>query len=66
MIRVKPPAGPEPSIAEGGPDKGAPMAANRRITVGEFSCTTLPGDGVECSAPTGGFRIEGGVLTATS
>jgi serine/threonine-protein kinase len=64
MIRIEPPAGPEPSIAEGAGQKGRPMLPNHRITVGEFTCTTLPGNSVNCTAPTGEFRITNGVFTA--
>jgi len=63
-VRISPPAGPEITIDEGGRIQGRLMQPNNRITVGPFSCTTLPGNGVECSAPTGGFRIEDGVLAA--
>ncbi len=61
-VRIEPPNGPELSIGEGNSDKGLPIMPDRRITVGEFACTTLPKQGVECTAPTGGFRIEEGVL----
>ena len=63
-IRIVPPNGPTFGIDEGGRIQGKRMMPNHRITVGEFSCTTLPGNGVECTAPTGGFRIEDGVLTS--
>lgn len=65
MVEIRPPKGAEIATGEGGVDRGKPMPPNHRITVGEVSCTTLPGNGVECTAPTGGFRIEDGVVTAT-
>ena len=62
--RIVPPDGPKFGLDEGGRIQGKRMMPNHRITVGEFSCTTLPGNGVECTAATGGFRIEDGVLTS--
>ncbi len=38
------------------------LPPNHRITVGPFACTALPQDGIDCSAPTGEFRFENGVL----
>jgi hypothetical protein len=61
-VHIEPPEGPKLSIAEGNQWRGMPMAPDKRITVGEFSCTTLADNGVECTAPTGGFRIEDGLL----
>ena len=46
--------------------QGQTNAAQSCITVGKVSCTTLPGNGVECSAPTGGFRIEDGAVVERS
>ena len=66
MVEIRPPKGAEIATGEGGVDKGKPMPPNHRITVGEVSCTTLPDNGVECSAPTGGFRIEDGALVERS
>lgn len=63
-IRIVPPDGPKLGIDEGGRVQGLALSPYRRITVGEFSCTALPGNGVECTAPTGGFRIVDGVLTS--
>ena len=65
-VEIRPPKGVEFASGEGGVDRGRPMSPNSRITVGEVSCTTLPGNGVECNASTGGFRIENGAITATS
>lgn len=65
-VRIVPPEGLQFAIEEGGRIQGKPMMPNQRITVGHFSCTTLPGNGVDCTAPTGGFRIKDGVFTAES
>lgn len=65
-VQIIPPKGVEIGVGEGGLIGGAPMPPNHRITVGDVSCTTLPDNGVECTAPTGGFRIEDGVLAAAS
>ncbi|MFM9107686.1 MAG: serine/threonine-protein kinase [Chloroflexota bacterium] len=63
-IKIVPPEGPKLGIDEGGRATGLPLAPHRRITVGAFSCTALPGNGVECTAPTGGFRIVDGAVTS--
>lgn len=63
-VRIVPPEGQQFAIEEGGRIQGKPMMPNRRITVGEFTCTTLPGNSVNCTAPTGEFRITNGVFTA--
>lgn len=60
--RAPVPRPPAPPAA----DSTRAMPPNHRITVGDVSCTTLPDNGVECTAPTGGFRIEDGVLAAAS
>ncbi len=65
-VVIRPPNGAEIETGEGGADRGKPMPPNHRITVGKVSCTTLPGNGVECSAPTGGFRIEDGAVVERS
>lgn len=65
-IKIAPPNGPENMIGEGGPPSNKTLLPNHRITVGDFSCTALDGGGIDCSAPTGGFRFEGGVLTKRS
>jgi len=56
--------GVEFTIGEGGRIRGRPMQPNHRITVGELTCTTLPGNSVNCTAPTGEFHITNGVFTA--
>jgi len=63
VVRIMPPAGPELVIDEGGRFRGKPMLPDRRISVGVFSCRTLPADGVECTDQSVSFRIEDGVLT---
>ena len=65
-VQIVPPKGAEIGTGEGGIIRGRTMPPNHRITVGDISCTTLPDNGVECSAPTGRFRIEDGVLAASS
>ena len=66
LIRLKPPNGPEFTTDEGGPIRGRLMPPNHRITVGEITCTTLPGNSVECSATSGEFRIEDGAVVERS
>ena len=66
LVRIIPPKGPEIGTGEGGALRGRTMPPNHRIKVGEISCTTLPDNGVECSAPTGRFRIEDGALVEQS
>lgn len=65
-VEIRPPRGPEIVTGEGGGARGKAMSPNHRITVGDVSCTTLPDNGVECTAPTGEFRIENGALVSTS
>ena len=65
-VRIMPPEGLQVTIEEGGRIRGKVMLPNNRITVGEFTCTTLPGNSINCTAPTGGFRIKDGVFTAES
>lgn len=51
------------TITEGGPPGAQPLAPNHRITMGDLSCTALPDDGIDCTGPTAGFRVEGDVVT---
>ena len=65
-IKIAPPTGPENMITEGGLPANKTLLPNHRITVGGISCTALGDGGIDCSAPTGGFRFENGVLTKRS
>jgi serine/threonine protein kinase, bacterial len=63
-VWIKPPDGPTNMIGES--EGGATLKMllpNHRITVGDFTCTALPGGGIDCEAPTGGFTFTDGVLT---
>lgn len=65
QVRMVPPDKPEFMTEEGGVEKGRVMMPNRRITVGNLSCTTLVNGGVECTSPSGGFRYDGQTLTTS-
>ena len=62
-VKIILPDGPKYSISEGGPPTAKTLLPNHRITVGVFSCTALPGGGIDCDGPTGGFRFANGVVT---
>lgn len=64
-VWIKPPDGPTNTVSEsgGGGEIIRPLPPHHRISVGDFTCTALPSDGIDCQAPTGGFRIDRGVLT---
>ena len=66
MVEIRPPNGAEIVTGEGGGVRGKLMPPNHRITVGDVTCTTLPNNGVECTAPTGEFRIEDGAVVERS
>lgn len=55
--------GTELRIGEGGPPGAQPLEPGRRITVGAYSCRTLPTEGIDCSGPDSGFRVSGGATT---
>lgn len=63
IVHIVPPNGPENSLTEGGAMPVNVLPPDHRITIGPFSCVALPLDGIDCSAPTGGFRFENGVLS---
>lgn len=67
-VWIKPPDGPTDMVDEGGSGGQTikTLLPNHRITVGDFTCTSLTGGGVDCEAPTGGFTFAGGVLTKRS
>lgn len=55
------PSGNRLAIEEGGPpNRPQPleMAVGGRLTIGDASCTRLPGLGVECSSATGEFQFK--------
>lgn len=62
-VRIVPPDGPTGVLTEGGRPTARTLLPNHRISVNGFSCTALAGGGIDCQAPTGGFRFIDGVLT---
>jgi len=62
-VQLDPPDGPKDVIGEGGPPTARTLLPNHRITVSHITCTALPGGGVDCEAPRGGFTFTDGVLT---
>ncbi|MCV7007432.1 serine/threonine-protein kinase [Mycobacterium gordonae] len=65
-VSLVPPDGPKNTISEGWPPGGKVLPPMSRIEVGDYSCTSLPKGGIDCSGPTGGFRFEDGTLTKRS
>lgn len=62
-VQIVPPHGPTGALTEGSQPNAITLLPNHRITVGSFSCTALNGGGIDCRAPSGGFRFADGALT---